>query len=395
MLLRTPIDSTTIILRGHKSKHLEQRQRQLHLNNTAKKALYIDTDVTLFDKNIEYLIGTTKVPLGVIGPLKINGDATQERHMIPLSTTESALLASYHRGTQLISKEGGCSAKVLEQGISRVPAFCLKDMDDTLRLKAWIERQSFRDLVNSSSGYVELLSITTKTEANTLYLVCEYTTSEAAGQNMVTLATQQIFEEIIQHAEVEIVYAFVESNLSGDKKASASSLYSHRGKKVSAEIVLSGENIERYLHTDARTMQKYWQISAIAGVMSGSVGIQGHYANGLAALYLATGQDIACVAESAIGITRFELCGEDLTDLYVSVTLPNVILGTVGGGTKLPSQAAALEILELPEQNSTQAFAEITAGLILAGEISIIGSLCANDFTKAHTKRSREKKETL
>ncbi len=136
-------------------------------------------------------------------------------------------------------------------------------------------------------------------------------------------------------------------------------------------------------------MEDYWRMSALGGVMSGSIGVQGHYANGLAALYIATGQDAACVAESAVGVTRIERREGDR--LFVSVMLPNVIVGTVGGGTGLPSQSAALNILGLKGSGKARAFAEVCAAVCLAGELSIIGALCANEFTSAHRKLARER----
>jgi hydroxymethylglutaryl-CoA reductase (NADPH) len=128
-------------------------------------------------------------------------------------------------------------------------------------------------------------------------------------------------------------------------------------------------------------------MSALGGVMSGSIGVQGHYANGLAALYLATGQDAACVAESAVGVTRIELREGDR--LFVSVTLPNIIVGTVGGGTGLPSQTAGLNILGLRGAGKARAFAEVCAAVCLAGELSIIGALCAHEFASAHQRLAR------
>jgi hydroxymethylglutaryl-CoA reductase (NADPH) len=138
-------------------------------------------------------------------------------------------------------------------------------------------------------------------------------------------------------------------------------------------------------------MVQYWQMSAIGGTLTGTIGIQGHYANGLAAIYLACGQDVACVAESAVGVTRFELT--DSGALYAAVTLPNLIVGTVGGGTQLPSQHACLEVLNLAGSGKARAFAEVCAGLLLAGELSIIGALAAGEFSKAHQRRARGRKD--
>jgi hydroxymethylglutaryl-CoA reductase (NADPH) len=128
----------------------------------------------------------------------------------------------------------------------------------------------------------------------------------------------------------------------------------------------------------------------MGGVLSGTMGLHGHYANGLAALYLACGQDVACVAESAVGVTRFELTAEG--GLYASVTLPNIMVGTVGGGTGLPSQRACLEVMGLAGPGKAQALAEVCAGLCLAGELSIIGALCSGDFSRAHRVLARGKK---
>src|SRR5690606_10056795 len=185
---------------------------------------------------------------------------------------------------------------------------------------------------------------------------------------------------------------YVESNLSGDKKASAKSFTSARGKKVTAEAHLSAELIAKHLHATPQAMVEYWQMSAIGGVLSGTIGVHGHFANGLAALYLATGQDAACVAESASGVTRFEVTPDG--GLYATVTLPGIMVGTVGGGTGLPTQKACLDLMGLSGPGNARALAEVCAGLLLAGELSIIGALSAGHFARAHRKLARGRTST-
>jgi len=163
-----------------------------------------------------------------------------------------------------------------------------------------------------------------------------------------------------------------------------------RGKKVSTEVHLPATLVEQRLHTTAQKMTDLWRMSAIGSVLSGTIGAQGHYANGLAALYIACGQDAACVAESAVGVTRLELTPQG--DLYASVTLPNLIVGTVGGGTSLPSQKSCLEIMGLYGPGKAAALAEVCAAVCLAGELSIIGAFCAGDFTRAHRCLARNRK---
>jgi hydroxymethylglutaryl-CoA reductase (NADPH) len=219
----------------------------------------------------------------------------------------------------------------------------------------------------------------------------EYLTGDAAGQNMVTIATDAVCRYIEEHAPFKPQYWFVEGNMSGDKKASAQALQGVRGKKVVAEATLPELVVQKRLHCTPRQMANYCAVSALGGILSGSIGIQGHYANALAALYIACGQDAACVAESAVGITRFQETADG--SLYVAVTLPNLIVGTVGGGTGLPSQKACLEILGLAGQGHANAFAEVCAALVLAGEVSIIAALASGQFAKAHQKLARVKEK--
>src|SRR5205814_1460823 len=201
------------------------------------------------------------------------------------------------------------------------------------------------------------------------------------------LATEAVCDYIQEHCPVRPRYFFVEANLSGDKKASAQSFLLVRGKKVSAEVRLAADLVSKRLHTTPEHMVNYWRMSALGGVLSGTMGVQGHYANGLAALYLACGQDVACVAESAVGVTRFEVTAAG--ELYASVTLPNIMVGTVGGGTGLPSQRACLEVLGLAGPNKADALAEVMAAICLAGELSIAGALWAGDFAHAHSRLAR------
>jgi hydroxymethylglutaryl-CoA reductase (NADPH) len=342
-----------------------------------------------YEKNIENYIGTLRVPVGVIGPLRVNGIFAKGDYYAPLATTEAALVASYGRGARLISSVGGCTTGTLAEGVHRSPAFAFASTTEAGLFVAWV-CENFALLKaagETTTRHGKLVELSPHVEGDHVYLVCTYTTGDAAGQNMVTIATEAVCAAVIEHSPVKPVFWFVEGNLSGDKKASAMSFVGVRGRKVTASVMLPGEAVRQQLHTTPKRMEDYWRISALGGVMSGSIGVQGHYANGLAALYLATGQDAACVAESAVGVTRIELRENDT--LFVSVTLPNIIVGTVGGGTKLPTQQAGLNILGLSGAGHVRAFGEVVAAVCLAGELSIIGALCAHEFASAHEKLAR------
>ena len=358
---------------------------------TEPQNLYAGEDLSSYNANIENCIGTVKVPVGIAGPIRINGTNAKGDYLLPLATTEAALVASYNRGAVLISKAGGCSAVLMSEGVTRSPGFVFKSLANVLSFSHWVllNKEKFTKVANQTSNHCRLVDLRIAAEGNHLYLLCDFTTGDAAGQNMVTIATQAICEYIITNTPVKPEYWFVEANASGDKKATAQSFTTVRGKKISVEVTIPAKLIERILHTTPERIVDYWRMSAIGGVMTGSIGIQGHYANGLAALFIACGQDAACVAEAAVGITRFEI--RDDGSFYGCVTLPNMIVGTVGGGTKLPSQNSCLEIMQLPQNGQARAFAEICAATALAGEISIIGSLSAGDFTHAHKSLARDR----
>jgi hydroxymethylglutaryl-CoA reductase (NADPH) len=347
-----------------------------------------------YHHNIENFIGTVKVPVGLAGPLRVNGLFAQGDFYIPLATTEAALVASCSRGALAISEAGGCAAMLVNEGVSRAPGFAFRTLEESGRFVVWAlsQQETFRKVAEATTQHGRLTDMRFMLEGNHVYLTFEFATGDAAGQNMVTIATQAICDFVREHTPVQPRYFFVEANLSGDKKASALSFIGVRGKKVAAEIRLSVEIVKRILHSTPEMMVNYWRMSALGGVMSGTIGVQGHYANGLAALFIACGQDAACVAESAVGVTRFEIAEEGC--LYASVTLPNVIVGTVGGGTGLPSQRACLDVLGLAGPDHAAAFAEVCAALALAGELSIIAAMSSDEFARAHSRLARGRKIT-
>lgn len=343
----------------------------------------------VYARNIENFIGTVKVPVGLAGPLRVNGFHGSGDFYVPLATTEATLVASYSRGAQLVTEAGGCAALLLGEGVSRAPGFAFATLAEAAHFAAWAAGSvdDFRRIADSTTRHGRLLDMGIEVEGNHVYLEFAFATGDAAGQNMVTIASEAICRAIVERAPVRPEYWFVEANLSGDKKATTHSFMSVRGKKVAAEVVIPSELLSRRLHTTTAAMIDYWRMSALGGVMSGSIGVQGHYANGLAALFIACGQDAACVAEAAVGVTRFEPRGDG--SLYAAVTLPNLIVGTVGGGTGLPSQQACLDILGLRGPDRARAFAEVAASLALAGELSITAALAAGQFTEAHHRLAR------
>jgi hydroxymethylglutaryl-CoA reductase (NADPH) len=260
---------------------------------------------------------------------------------------------------------------------------------------AWAltQQDQFTKAAEETTEHGKLTDLRITVEGNHVYFNFEFLTGDASGQNMVTIATDAVCQYIRAHSPVQPQYHFVEANMSGDKKASAYSYLLVRGKRVTAETTLPAELIKKRLHTTPEQMVNYWRVSAMGGVLSGTIGVQGDYANGLAAIYIACGQDTACVAESAVGLTRFELTGDGA--LYAAVTLPSIMVGTVGGGTALPSQKACLDILGLSGTNKARAFAEVCGATILAGELSIIGALSAGEFTRAHQRLARGKRKKI
>lgn len=341
--------------------------------------------------NIEHFMGTLQIPVGVAGPVRINGLHAQGDIALPLATTEAALVASYHRGARLLTKCGGCTALLEAEGVTRSPGFSFANLREAGLFQSWlIEQESrFAEIAAGTSRFGRLDGMRILSESCSVYLLLDYTTGDAAGQNMVTIATDAICRDLLARSPVTPRHWFVEANASGDKKASAQSFASVRGKKVAAEALIPGAVVRRALHTSSKRMEDYWRMSALGGVLTGTIGVQGHYANGLAALFLATGQDAACVAEAAVGITKLE---EREGDLYISVTLPNLIVGTVGGGTGLPHQRSCLELMGMAGSGRARAFAEACAACALAGELSIIGALAAGEFAGAHQKLARERR---
>jgi len=362
---------------------------------TNKELSYISGKNTLKDfnhleGNIENYIGMTMVPTGVIGPLRVTGSAANGDFYIPLATTEGALVASYQRGAKACYLAGGASSVCLLEGVQRSPVFKFNNLGELGTFLIWILGQldNFKNITDQSSNYAKLIEVKPNIEGNQLIITFEYQTGDAAGQNMVTFCTDAICQYIIEQAPIKPQFWSIESNYSGDKKATALSFSSVRGKKVTSEIVLSSQIVNDVLKTTPHAMAEYWKLSTIGTVQSGAIGAQGHYANGLAALFLATGQDVACVAEAAVGITRMELTSDE--NLYACITLPSLIVGTVGGGTGLPTQKECLELMDCYGSGKAKKFAEICGALVLAGELSIAAALSNGHFSSAHKKFGRK-----
>lgn len=344
-----------------------------------------------YTANIENMIGTVKVPVGIVGPLRVNGLHAKNDYLVPLATTEAALVASYNRGAKVVNKAGGVVVTTLSNVVLRSPVFRFESIFQAGLFTDWVCNNEERLIkaAQSTTAHGKLLILKPMIDAELVYLICGYSTGDAAGQNMVTFASEALCNEILDHCPIKSLSWYLEGNLSGDKKASYLSVLQGRGRKATAQVELSHSLVEKYLGVTVKKFLEYVRIANLGALMSGQVGAQAHYANGLAALFLATGQDVACVSESAVGFTRAE---ETTMGLKFTVTLPNLIVGTVGGGTGLPSQKACLELMKLKGTGNADAFAEVIAALILCGELSLTAAVAGGQFGKAHKRLARERR---
>ena len=345
-------------------------------------------DPATLQGSIENQLGMVRIPVGLAGPLRVNGLHASGDFYVPLATSEGALVASYDRGARLLTRAGGVAAIVTAEQVQRAPGFAFADMATAALFARWLTEQFDRmaEVAGRHTRHGTLLDVSVNLQANWVYAILDFHTGDAAGQNMVTFCTAAICEDLLERTPHRPEHWFVEANLSGDKKATALSFSRTRGRHVMAEALLPRPLVEKGLRTTPERMADYWRMGLVAGVQTGSIGVSGHIANGLAAVFLATGQDVACISEAAIGITRMEVRDGDL---YCSVSLPNLIVGTVGGGTRLPGAREALRIMGCDGDGGAPRLAEIIAALVLGGEISIVGALCAGEFARAHEQLGR------
>ncbi len=334
--------------------------------------------------NIENFVGYTQVPLGLAGPLLINGDYAKGTYMIPLATTEGALVASYSRGMKAAKLAGGINTICVKDQLERVPYFEFASAKAARDFGNWIKQQEheFQPLVSSTSNYCLYKSLKVIQEGRGVLLKLSFTTADAAGQNMVTLATEAICQYALSHSPAQPTNWYIEGNHSGDKKAQSMSLSQARGKKIIAEVTLPRAVVKKILKSTPEAICQYYLTATLSNLQTGAIGNVGHVANALTAIYLACGQDVAGVTESAIGILRMETTKEG--DLYAALTLPALVVGTVGGGTHLPTQAEALQLIDCYGAGKARQFAEICCATALAGELSIAAAIAENHFTRAH-----------
>ena len=347
-------------------------------------------DPELTRGNVENFIGTVQMPLGLAGPLRINGEHAQGDFYVPLATTEGTLVASYSRGMRVISQCGGVRTTVVKHSMQRAPVFLLADALQAREFGDWLisEFEAIRAAAESTTRSGKLVEIEQYPVANMLYTRFCYTTGDAAGQNMTGNATFAACEWIKSRHPLHPDY-ILSGAIDTDKKHSMMNMIRTRGKRVIAEFTLNREVAREVLRIDTANLYRYRQIAAVGAIQSGSAYSGAHSANGIAALFIATGQDEANVAESHAGITYGQLL--DNGDYYWSVTLPAVICATYGGGTGLPTQRECLDMLGCYGAGKADKFAEIVAAVVLAGDVSLTSAILAGDWVTSHEALGRNR----
>jgi hydroxymethylglutaryl-CoA reductase (NADPH) len=347
-------------------------------------------DPAVLPGNIENFIGVAQVPIGLAGPLRINGEHAQGDFYVPLATTEGTLVASYSRGMRVLSECGGVTATVVKHSMQRAPVFMFATAREARDFGEWLT-QRFDDVKQAAEATTRsgrLVEIEQYAIGNLLYLRFNYTTGDAAGQNMTGKATHAACEWIHATHPARPKY-MLSGSIDTDKKHSAINTLRTRGRRVVAEAVIKNDVLQRLMRVDTRTLFKARQVSNAGALLAGTAYNGPHAANGITAMFIATGQDVANVAESHAGITYAQLL--DNGDYYWSVTLTSLIVATYGGGTGLPTQRECLELLDCYGNGKADKLAEIVAAVVLAGDISLGSAVLAGDWVTSHEKLGRNR----
>jgi hydroxymethylglutaryl-CoA reductase (NADPH) len=343
--------------------------------------------------NVEHFTGVAQIPLGFAGPLTINGEHAQGDFLIPLATTEGTLVASYNRGIKVMNLSGGVTCSIVGDSMQRAPVFSFNNAREARDFSEWVQENidSIREEAEATSSVAKLQYVDTYLASRFVYLRFNYTTGDAAGQNMVGRATFAACSWILdQYPKPDaITHFFLESNFATDKKASQINIMRTRGKRVTAECTIKRDVLINYMRVEPENLSYHYGVANIGAILSGANNNGLHSANAITAIFIATGQDVANVSESSAGILYTELTNEG--DLYMSITIPSLIVATYGGGVGLATQKECLDLLGCSGKGKVNKFAEIVAGTVLAGEISLASAIASSDWVSSHEKYGRNR----
>ena len=363
---------------------------------TAQTGAVMDTvgshaiDAAACAGNIEHFIGCAQVPIGLAGPLRVKGEHAQGDFYIPLATTEGTLVASYNRGMKVLTESGGVTVTISEDIMQRSPGFIFDNARDAKAFRAWLVEhfEEIKAVADATSSVGRLRDIDPYTASKFLFLRFNYTTGDAAGQNMVSKATHAACEWIRANCPL-VEHYYLESNFSTDKKHSHINTLRTRGKRVVAEASVSRELLAQRMRVTPEQLRHQRGVSMTGAFLAGASNNGPHSANAIAALFIATGQDLGNVAESSAGISFAEVL--DNGDYYLSITIPALIVATHGGGTGLPTQRECLELLGCHGTGKVHKFAEIVAATVLAGDLSLACAIAAEEWVSSHEKYGRNR----
>ena len=362
-----------------------ERKYSINLDNISNYTLDMERASA---RNIENSIGVLQLPMGIAGPLKINGDNCKREVFIPLATSEGALVASINRGASTITASGGVNAHVISDIMTRAPVIKTENATQSLQIKQWFidNFDELKEIAESTTSHGKLLKIDPILIAGSyIYPRFVYSTGDSMGMNMVTIATEKILDKLA--SETNARHIALSGNACVDKKPAAINMVEGRGKSVVADILIPKDIVSKKLKTTAEAIEEVNVAKNLIGsAISGSLSYNAHYANMVAAIFLATGQDAAHVVEGSLGITTAEAHDGDL---YFSVNLPDLPVATVGGGTSLEVANEGLNILGVAGSGKAREFAEIVASTVLAGELSLVGALAAGHLARAHQELGR------
>lgn len=340
--------------------------------------------------NIENFIGVAQVPMGLMGPLLVDGEHAQGEFYVPMATSEGTLVASYNRGASLLREAGGAKVTVVDDAMQRAPVFIFEDARQARQFGVWVNENFERiaEQAESTTSSGKLRDIQQFAAARMRYLRFNYTTGDAAGQNMVGKATF-VACEWIKANYPGIDRYMLSGAMDTDKKHSQLNTLHTRGKRVIAEVTIPSALLERVMGVTGDALFKARAINQVGGLLAGSINTGAHSANGITATFIATGQDVANVAESSSAVVYADL--NENGDYYFSITIPSLIVATFGGGTGLPTQQECLKMLGCDGSGKVKKLAEIIGATVLAGELSLMSAVLAGDWVTSHDALGRNR----